>query len=606
MESDSFENEKLKEEVKANDRELISMIESIRAITSSLELEEVLNKIITSALQVITAADAGYLQLYDIETERLIPRAAVGFNEKLKSIKVKTGESITGKVFRDGIPVIYYSRPEIYEGMAGISTEHFHSIQEANDNAKLQSLISVPVSVEEKKIGVMTVHQYDAKGKLSERDLHLLQGFAAQAAVAIHNAQLYKKANDRLEEVTLLTTQLKEKNDFLSKRAEVHETLTKLSLQNQSVEFIIRELNRMMKRDIFFFDYLNTEFFPKRTLSYPSFSHDEISRLLAAKSEPFYIDLTDKKTISCYVYPLLSNRVTLGCFIIPLFSPLSKLDQTTIEQASSILALELTKRKTQAEVYYKKTHDLFNELLQNKNSLFTEEAVQSLGLSPYSCFTVYLLEIASYPDLQTLEAIIHRLTSKIKKRVPEKNTVIFGFHHKVTILFSAKNPYEMKDLISTLHAAISQWESREDPPLYAGGSTAYKGISRIAACYNEADKALTYLTGRHQTGIINYEEIGINRLFLTQPPDEIERFTNDILSPLRTEKARNNDLENTLFTYIELNRSNTDTAKHLHIHTNTLYHRIKKIEELLQLEFNNPDDFLQILLACHLWKSFVR
>ena len=49
----------LENQIKAKDAELSSMIESIRSITSSLEPQDVLNKIITQALGVIPAADAG-------------------------------------------------------------------------------------------------------------------------------------------------------------------------------------------------------------------------------------------------------------------------------------------------------------------------------------------------------------------------------------------------------------------------------------------------------------------------------------------------------------------------------------------------------------------
>lgn len=595
----------MENEMKTKEAELSSMIESIRSITSSLEPKDVLNKIITQALSVIHAADAGYLQLYDEQTKELIARAAVGFNEKLQAIKIKSGESITGKVFRDGIPVIYYSRSEIYEGMMDISEENFNYIQGAIDNSKLKSMISVPLLLENKAIGVMTVQQYGAEGKLREDDLHLLQGFAAQAAIAIHNAKLYQEANERLEEITKLTRQLEEKNKLLLRRAEIHETLTQFSLQNKSVPFIIQELNHMMNRDIYFFDNLDIELFPKKVINYPYLSTDEFSQILKTRTKPFFMDIVDQNQIHYYVYPILTDRVSLGCFIIPLITPISLQDKMTIEQASSVLALELTKRKTQAEVYYKKTQELFfNELIQYKDPFSLEEIGGSLGLNPNSFFSVLLLEVTSYADLQTLEANIHRLISRIKRRIPEKGTLIFGFHNKVTILFSTNHSYGIDDVISALDSLLLKWEDREEIRLHAGLSTSHEGIQSISKCYDEASKSLSYLINRQKTGIMNYKKIGINRLFLTQPSTEIESFADDILSPLRSEKAQNNDLEKTLFTYIKLNKSIVETADKLHIHKNTLYHRIKKIEELLQLEFHNPDDFLQILLACHLHESF--
>ncbi|WP_312114302.1 helix-turn-helix domain-containing protein [Brevibacillus reuszeri] len=595
----------MENKMKAKDAELASMIESIRSITSSLEPQDVLNKIITQALSVIHAADAGYLQLFDETTEELTSRAAVGFNSKLDETRVKSGESITGKVFRDSSPVIYYSRDEIYAAMADLSAENFRHILAASDSSKLRSLISVPLLLENKAIGVMTVQQYDAEGKLSEDDLHLLEGFAAQAAIAIHNAKLYQEANERLEEISELTKQLEETNRLLLRRAEIHETLTQFSLQNKSITFMIQELNRMINREIFFFDNLDAAFFPKHALRSLCVSQDEISRILNTKKKPFSIHIVDRnqKEVHHYVYPLISDSVSLGCFLIPLVTPISPHDQMTIEQASNVLALEMTKRKTQEEVYYKKTQELFTDLLQYKDPRLLEEAGESLGLQPASFFSVLIVEVVSYTDLQALEAVIHRLISSIKRRISKQGTLIFGFHNKVTILFSTNASHEINKVISALHSHLLEWGDREETPLHAGLSTSYEGFHSIAKCYDEASKSLSFMINRKKTGIMTYKKIGVNRLFLTQPFSEIESFAEDILSPLRSEKAQNNDLEKTLFTYVKSNKSINETAEKLHIHKNTLYHRLKKIEELLQLEFHNPDDFLQILLACHLHET---
>lgn len=588
----------------SKESELTNIIDSILSITSSLEIDEVLDKIVSHALSVISAADAGYVQLANDRTKELIVKSAIGFNNKLQAIRIKSGESITGKVFGDGKPVIFYSKSEIYEGMETLSKENFNNIQSASDHTKLKSLISVPLMLDGHPIGVMTVHQYGAEGRLCEDDLRLLEGFAAQAAIAIHNAKLYQEKNEQLEEITELTKRLEEKNKLLLRRADIHETLTRLSLQNKSVEYIIRELNHMMNSEIFFYDNLDSELLPKKAVQYPYLSNDEFSYILRTKTKPFTIEIMDKREIKYYVYPILSDRVSLGCFIIPVHGPISSQDKMTIEQASSVLALELTKQKTQAEVYYKKTQEVFNVLLKNKDPLVLEDIGESLGLNTNSYFSVLQLEIVSYTDLQILEAVIHRLISRIKRRIQEKGTIVFGLHNKVTILFSTKDPNEIDEVAMMLDSLLVKWGNQEDIPLYAGLSSSHKGVLSIAKCFDEAQKSLSYIISRHKTGIMNYKKMGINRLFLAQPSPEIERFANDILAPLRTEKAQNNDLEKTLFTYIKWNKSIIETSEKLHVHKNTLYNRIKKIEELLQLDFNDPDDYLQILLACHLHENF--
>ncbi|WP_019240525.1 MULTISPECIES: helix-turn-helix domain-containing protein [Bacillus] len=588
--------------MQAKEDEISSMIESIRSVTSSLELKDVLNNIIFQALSVIQAADAGYLLLYDEISHCLTPKVAIGFNDNLYEIKMKIGESITGKVFKESEAVIYYSRSDIYKGMKDISEQNFHYIQSSIDFLKLKSMICVPLLLGEKKIGVMTVQQHNAKGQMCEEDLRLLQGFAVHAVIAINNARLFEQANNRLEEITKLTQQLEKKNELLSRRAVIHEMLTQFSLQNKSLESIIQELNRIMNKELFFYDHLDSQLFPKKKLNYPYLSNDECSWILRTYKKPFFINIVDKQDITYYIYPILSNHVTLGCFILPFFSPISAHDKMTIEQACSILALELTKRKTQAEVYYKKTQELFTELLQFNEPRVLEKHGESLGFNRKAFFTILLLEVSSdsEKDFQASEAFIHRLISNIKQVIPEQGSMIFGFHNKVTILLSAIDPMKISQFMDELQALIFKLANREEMNVYGGLSTQQLGIPAIQHCYKEALKTLSYALNQKKSGIMNYKKIGIDRLFLSQTTTEIENYSNDILSPLKSEKSRNNDLEKTLYTYVSLNKSVNETAKKLHIHKNTLYHRIKLIEELLQLKLNHPDDFLQILLACHL------
>lgn len=336
--------------------ELESLVESIRSITSALDLDELLRKIMKNALAVIPGADAGYLQLYDADSGLLIPKAAVGFNEFIQSFKVKVGESITGKVFKEGKPKIILSKEEIYREMSDLSDENLHYIHAAEEITEIiqkEALISVPVSMGENKIGVMTVNHRDNELELTEQDLNLLQGYASQVAIAIQNAQQYTEIKTRLEEVTQLSEELRERNQFLLKRNEIHDTLTKISLQNKGVETILFEITKIMDRPGYFFDYLEQECYPKKTnLPFP-FSYDEISTIFSKRRKPVYVDIvTPQNQTSFYLYPIFSGMVFIGCFINSLMKPLSELDHITLEQSGSIMALELVKKQSITAVSY--------------------------------------------------------------------------------------------------------------------------------------------------------------------------------------------------------------------------------------------------------------
>src|SRR5699024_4705407 len=105
------------------------------------------------------------------------------------------------------------------------------------------------------------------------------------------------------------------------------------------------------------------------------------------------------------------------------------------------------------------------------------------------------------------------------------------------------------------------------------------------------------------TEITCYGDIGLDRLFLHHSSQEIDQFIDDTFSRFSPNNTHDKELEKTLMTYVDLNHSASRTAKALHIHINTFYQRLNKIEDLLELDLNNSEDVLKIQLACYLKKS---
>ncbi|OIK13027.1 hypothetical protein BIV60_15225 [Bacillus sp. MUM 116] len=592
--------------IQKRDLEWKMVMETTRSINSSINTDEVLTNIVRNAIKVIPAADAGYLQLFDKEQERLVIKAAVGFNEHINHFQPKSGESITGMTYLDGKTRIYYSRKEILDAMSEqkVTEENYHHIMSSSDEHFLRGGICVAVSVGEKRIGVMMVHQFFTEGGFTNRDIDLLQGFADQAAIAIQNSMLFSEIKNNIAVLTELSEQLKEKNAVLNKRHQVHETLTQISLENRGVNTIISELGQIMEAPIAFFDCIEDEFFCSHRSQLHIFNEDEMKKIILQNQGPHYTEVYSTENGSYYLYPIHNGTAFLGCLIVAAANLLSKMDIVTIEQGGAILSLELVKKHTLTDIYYKKTHEYFTAIIKNTNHESLYEHAKDLGLIPSSFIGVALFEIKTYPDLQLLEANIHRLVSFIKKGFPELHLVIYGFHNKVNLLISTEHPDAQANITERLTSLIRMWGNKDGLEVSVGIGSTYKGIEYISRSYEEAEKALAYLANRKEQNMIHYENIGVNRLFIHQQPQEIERFLEETFTSLLSEK-NHHELEHTLFTYIQLNKSAIETAKKLHIHINTLYKRLKRIEELLNINFNNPEDNLKIQLACHL-KSFVQ
>jgi DNA-binding PucR family transcriptional regulator len=51
--------------------------------------------------------------------------------------------------------------------------------------------------------------------------------------------------------------------------------------------------------------------------------------------------------------------------------------------------------------------------------------------------------------------------------------------------------------------------------------------------------------------------------------------------------------------YVELRRDRRRTAERLHIHPNTLDHRLRRARELTHLDLDDPEDLATMVLALH-------
>jgi sugar diacid utilization regulator len=586
-----------------DDRELKLIIEGIQAVTSTLDLDVLLKRIIEIALTVIPKGDTGIFRLYDPESQLLIPLAYVGMTEAAANYRTKVGESISGTVYEDGISRIYNSPEEINFAMSNLSPENVYYRDRIFEKVKTaQTMMTVPVTLRGKNIGTMSIHRFTDKQAFQERELRILQGFADQVAIAIENARLYKEVQSGLREVTELSKQLEEKNQLLQQRIEVHETLTDLSLKNKGIKAIIYEINRMLDNPASFVNMLDNEVYVGMP-NHHKFSFEGISHFFVDENiSPITVDVDGQKY---YLHPIAVGPVLLGCFFAPHGQTVSTMDVITFEQSSSLLALETLKKLSLTDVYYKKTHEYFNQLLQNNDRelLLSKGSEMGLDFSSYVC--VAMFQISGHFELYQIEVNLQRLVLKLNKDLSNVKKLLYGRHNQVTLLVTVPDITDINKICAVLETIIKDWDPTGKFSLRAGIGRPYKDMGDISKSYNEAKKTLAFLSSKNGPAFIQYEEIGVNRLFLSQPASEIEQYVSEVFAPLKSATDKNSQLEKTLLHYVSLNKSAVQTAKALHIHINTLYQRLKRIETLMNIQLDNPEDILKIQLAYHLKETFI-
>ncbi|MBT2659037.1 helix-turn-helix domain-containing protein [Bacillus sp. ISL-18] len=568
------------------------LIESIRDISVLEDLDFLLTKILENALSVIPSADMGVLWMYDDDIGKLIPKAWTGGpSEEIKNMKMNIGEGIIGKTFQTNQSIRLTSMDDILRESATMSSENTQHLLNSFQFETLQSIISVPIKVEENTLCVLIVYQNGHTSLLTKEDQRLLTSFSDQVSIALKNSKLF--------------LDLKLHNHLLIQRDEIHDTFIKISLQSKGLKFIVNELNKLIQKPLIIFDFSEDHVFssPGEWLSeFPN----ELKKLITYCQEPSFhsIQVLGQEEKLLFIYPILAIDVPFGLIIVEMNDGiLLPLDKMILEQACSIIALEMIRKHTLTESFYQKNHDLFHDFLECKdNYLLIQKAVE-LGIDVTSNNLVILINIPSHLDIQVTNIQIHKLISLIKQHFHSYTPIVFGYRNKITMLCQFSSQSEKKYLLNNLKTIQTSWKYLYKGDLKIGVGSTYQELESIQKSYTEAEKAITYLVSKRLTGIMNYDEIGINRLFINHPNEELNAFINEVFLPLQSEKDKSLMLEQTLLVYMEHDRAPGKTAQFLHVHVNTLYKRLKKIEEILDISLTDTEDILKLQLACYLRKT---
>ncbi|MBU0702239.1 MAG: response regulator [Chloroflexi bacterium] len=160
-----------------------------RSVTSVLDLNRVLNRVVEAAVYV-AGAEEGLLLLLDSAGVELYLRAAKDVDEKLaRNLRVHVDDSAAGRAIKSNRPVL-------------VSGEHTKVIT----GYLVQALLYVPLQVPERGvIGVLGVVNRQSERSFSEKDIFLLSALADYAAIAIENARLFESAEiERIKLETVL------------------------------------------------------------------------------------------------------------------------------------------------------------------------------------------------------------------------------------------------------------------------------------------------------------------------------------------------------------------------------------------------------------------
>lgn len=181
--------EKLNVMKNADDSRLLEKVRGLKGIlnvaqvvVSSLELDEVLQNILHSAMTVMDIP-AGTVALYDANSYQLELRAHAGLSEKFVSLdrwRVKPG----------GLTYEILERGEVFIVEDTASAEFFNNPLAIEEG--IRSLIAVPLKIHKRTIGVLYLDDFNPR-KFDAEKLELLSVLSSFATMSIDHARLHER-----------------------------------------------------------------------------------------------------------------------------------------------------------------------------------------------------------------------------------------------------------------------------------------------------------------------------------------------------------------------------------------------------------------------------
>jgi len=208
--------------------ELRALGEVSQAVNSTLDLETMLNTIVTKAVQ-LSGTEAGAIYVFDEARKEFRLRSTYGMTDEMiaaiKEHRVGVGDALEQAAGQRALVQI-----------ADLRDQPASPVHDLILKAGYRALLVVPLVAPDETVGALVVRR-KLPGEFPKQTTDLLQTFAAQSVLAIQNARLFREIEDKSRQLAVAS---EHKSQFLANMS--HELRTPLNAILGYTELIIDDI----------------------------------------------------------------------------------------------------------------------------------------------------------------------------------------------------------------------------------------------------------------------------------------------------------------------------------------------------------------------------
>ncbi len=409
---------------------------------------------------------------------------------------------------------------------------------------------------------------------------------------------------------------------ILRRNDEVHRAFTDIVLQGGSLKDIANLLSELQRAPVSIhtsrFHLLASAIPEDRQYHQGIFEHlgalsEDLGNAIAKRLGCICIEINGKE-FDTHVQPVPVAGEDYAYLIVWLEQN-AHYETNVVEQAATVIALEIVKMRSIAETERRFRSNFIEEILQGRINSKTDvlSRGEQYGWDLSQKYTPVVIEIVDHGDLLTvardqedfLKAVRRLWTAVLHVTADSSRIITVDIGARILLLIRADGSGDSEAFIQKLIHRIQEDMSPDKRTIGAGIGRTLKDIMDLKKGFDQALKALEI--GQLVSGkgaITHYDELGVYRvLSIYGSHPETVKFSQELLGVLsKSDQFNNTDYINTLDSFLQSNCNLREASLKLYIHYNTLRYRLSKIEEITGVDLNSSEDRLSFQLALRIMR----